>query len=53
MPTEIVSEIYPPPEWNLAEADIHQMVDELRYFYQEFRPCFERCEQAAHAKVGD
>lgn len=29
MSTRIVDDINPPPEWNLAEEDIHQMVDEL------------------------
>ena len=28
MSTEIVTDICPPPEWNLTEEDIHQMVDE-------------------------
>jgi SRSO17 transposase len=51
MPPEIVSEICPPPEWQLAEEDIHQMVDELACFYHEFSPAFERCDQAAHGWV--
>lgn len=48
MSTEIVTEICPPPEWNLAEEDIHQMVDELEKYYQDFKPAFERCDQAVH-----
>jgi SRSO17 transposase len=48
MPQEIVTDICPPPEWNLMEEDIHRMVDELESYYQDFRPAFERCDQAAH-----
>ncbi|TAK13756.1 MAG: IS701 family transposase [Anaerolineae bacterium] len=51
MSTEIVSEICPPPEWELAEEDIQRMVVELDRFYQEFKPGFERCDQAAHGWV--
>lgn len=51
MSTEIVSEICPPPEWSLTEEDIHQMVDELQHFYQEFNTCFQRRDQAAHGWV--
>jgi SRSO17 transposase len=51
MSTEIVTEICPPPEWELAEEDIHQMVAELERFYQEFEPAFERCDQVAHGWV--
>jgi SRSO17 transposase len=51
MSTEIVSEICPPPEWNLAEEDIQQMAVELERFYQIFKPGFERRDQAAHGWV--
>lgn len=51
MSTEIVNDICPPPEWNMAEGDIHQMVDELERYYQDFEPAFERCDQAAHGWV--
>ena len=51
MPTEIVTDICPPPEWNLTEEDIQQMVDELERYYQEFKPAFERRDQAAHGWV--
>lgn len=51
MSTEIVNDICPPPEWNMAEEDIHQMVDELERYYQDFEPAFERCDQAAHGWV--
>ncbi len=51
MSPEIVTDIYPPPEWSLAEEDIQQMVDELERYYQEFAPAFERCDQAAHGWV--
>jgi len=51
MSTEIVTDICPPPEWNLTEEDIQQMVDELERYYQEFKPAFERREQAAHGWV--
>ena len=48
MSTEIVPEIHAPPEWDLTEEDIHQMVTHLESYYQEFRPGFDRCDQAAH-----
>ena len=51
MSTEIVNEICPPPEWNLTEEDIHQMVAELERYYQDFEPAFERRDQAAHGWV--
>jgi len=51
MSTEIVSDICPPPEWNLSEEDIQQMVEELERYYQEFKPAFERRDQAAHGWV--
>ena len=51
MSAEIVSEICPPPEWNLAEEDIQQMAVELEHFYQIFKPGFERCDQAARGWV--
>jgi SRSO17 transposase len=51
MPQEIVTDICPPPEWNLMEEDIHRMVDELERYHQDFRPAFERCDQAAHGWV--
>jgi SRSO17 transposase len=51
MSTGIVTDICPPPEWNLTEKDIQQMVDELRSYYQDIKPAFERCDQAAHGWV--
>jgi len=51
MSTEIVTEICPPPEWELAEEDIRKMVDELERYYQEYEPSFERRDQAAHGWV--
>jgi SRSO17 transposase len=51
MSTGIVNDISPPPEWKLAEEDIHQMVDELERYYQGFEPAFERCDQATHGWV--
>ncbi len=51
MSTEIVSEICPPPEWNLTAEDIQQMAIELENFYQMFKPGFERRDQAAHGWV--
>lgn len=51
MSTGIVNDICPPPEWKLAEEDIHQMVDELERYYQGFEPAFDRCDQAAHGWV--
>jgi len=51
MSTAIVSEIYLPPEWELAEEDIHQMAADLEHFYHEFSAFFGRCDQAAHGWV--
>ena len=51
MSTEIVTEICPPPDWELAEEDIHEMVEHLEGYYQAFRPCFDRRDQAAHGWV--
>ena len=51
MSTEIVTDICPPPEWNLTEEDIQQMVAELERYYQDFEPAFGRCDQAAHGWV--
>jgi len=51
MSTEIVTEIHPPPEWDLAEEDLQEMSAQLEGHYQEFRPCFDRCDQAAHGWV--
>jgi SRSO17 transposase len=51
MSTKIVTDICPPPEWNLTEEAIHQMVDELKSYYQDFKPAFERRDQAAHGWV--
>jgi SRSO17 transposase len=51
MSTDIVSEICPPPEWNLAAEDIQQMALELERFYQIFKPGFERRDQAAQGWV--
>ncbi len=51
MSTEIVSEICPPPEWNLTAEDIQHMAVELEGFYQIFKPGFERRDQAAHGWV--
>ena len=46
MSAKIVTDICPPPEWNLTEEDIHQMVDELKSYYQDFKPAFGRRDQA-------
>ena len=51
MSTEIVTDICPPPEWNLTEEDIQHMVDELRSYYQDLKPAFERSDQAVHGWV--
>ena len=37
-------------KWDLTEEEIHQMVDELEYF-QDFKPAFERRDQAAQEWV--
>jgi SRSO17 transposase len=51
MSMDIVPEICPPPEWDLAAEDIHQMIDALEKTYQIYRPAFERSDQAAHGWV--
>jgi SRSO17 transposase len=51
MSPEIVTDICPPPEWNLTERDIHQIVEELKSYYQDYHALFERCDQAAHGWV--
>jgi SRSO17 transposase len=51
MSTEIITDICPPPEWNLTEEDIHQLVAELERYYKDFEPAFGRCDQAAHGWV--
>jgi hypothetical protein len=48
MSTTIVPEIYPPPEWDLAAEDIHEMVNKLEETYEEYQPGFECRDQAAH-----
>ena len=47
----IVPEICPPPEWDLSGEDIHQMVEELERYYQDFEPAFERRDQASHGWI--
>ena len=51
MSTKIVPEICPPPEWKLTAEDIHKMVDALEETYENYRPAFERNDQAAHGWV--
>jgi len=51
MSTGIVNDICPSPDWNLAEEEIHQMVEELERYYHGFEPAFERSDQAAHGWV--
>ena len=51
MSTEIVTDICPPPQWDLTAADIQKMVEALAETYQNYRPAFERSDQAAHGWV--
>jgi SRSO17 transposase len=51
MSTEIVTDICPPPEWDLREEDIHEMVEALEEYYQFFGPAFDRSDQAARGWV--
>jgi SRSO17 transposase len=51
MSTEIITDICPPPEWDLREKDIHEMVEALEEYYQYFGPAFERSDQAARGWV--
>ena len=46
-----VTDICPPPEWNLTESDIHKMVAALEQTYQEYHPAFDRQDQRAHGWV--
>jgi len=51
MPKEIVAETCPPPECNLTEKEITQLVEELEDYYQLFEPAFQRTEQVEKGKV--
>jgi SRSO17 transposase len=51
MSTEIVTDICPPPEWDLTAEDIHEMVEALEETYQIYWPAFERSDQALHGWV--
>lgn len=51
MSTEIVTDICPPPAWNLTAAEIHEMVDALAETYHIYRPAFARSDQAAQGWV--
>jgi len=51
MSTEIVTDICPPPEWNLTAKEIHEMVEVLEETYQLYQPGFDRSDQAAHGWV--
>jgi SRSO17 transposase len=51
MSSEIVTDICPPPEWNLTETEIHKMVAALEQTYEEYHPAFERQDQTAHGWV--
>jgi len=51
MSTEIVTDIYAPPEWKLRAEDVKGMIGQLEKTYQRYRPTFERCDQAAHGWV--
>lgn len=51
MPNKIVTETCPPPECNLTEKEIIQLVEELEDYYQMFEPVFQRTEQVAKGKT--
>ena len=51
MSNGIVTEICPAPEWELTEPEIQKMATDLKRYYQEFEPAFQRCSQAAHGWV--
>jgi hypothetical protein len=51
MSTEIVNDIYPPPEWSLTTEDIHRMKEAVDETYQIYQPAFDRSEQVAHGWV--
>jgi SRSO17 transposase len=51
MSTEIVTDIRVPPEWKLRAEDIREMVYALEETYQNYRPAFERSDQAEHGWV--
>jgi hypothetical protein len=51
MSTEIVTDICPPPEWNLTAKEICEMVEVLEETYQLYQPGFDRSDQATHGWV--
>lgn len=51
MPTEIVIETCPGPEFNMTEQDVEQFLDEMRQYTELFKPAFLRIEQLEWSKV--
>ena len=51
MPTGIVIETCPAPEYNLTEQDIEQFLEELRDYIEIFEPAFQRAEQLGWTKA--
>jgi SRSO17 transposase len=51
MPTEIVTEICPTPQFNLSEQDIEQVMDEMRNYIELFAPAFQRMEQLGRSET--
>ena len=51
MPTEIVTEICPTPQFNLSEQDIEQVMDKMRNYIDLFTPAFQRMEQLERSQT--
>ena len=51
MPTTIVTDSYPAPEFNLTQRDVAQFLPELAAYWALFAPAFGRVEQFRQSQV--
>lgn len=51
MPTTIITDSYPAPEFNLTQRDVEQCVPELEAYLKEFASAFGRIEQFRQSQV--
>ena len=51
MPTIIVTDSYPAPEFNLTQRDVAQCLPELAAYWALFEPAFGRVEQFRQSQV--
>ena len=51
MPTTIVTDSYPAPEFNLTQRDVEQCLPELEAYWALFEPAFDRVEQFRRSQV--